>query len=111
MIAAALEERINAGVYPVGSKLPSISALMEEFGVAGLNTVRQAQQILVREGLIETQQGVGAWVKAQSVPEGERVDPVSLLKDLRGQLDRAIAQLERQRVAGGRDAGLNTSGS
>jgi DNA-binding GntR family transcriptional regulator len=95
-IADTLRERIDAGAYPVGSKLPSITELQHEFDVPGLNTIRQAQQILVVEGLLETQQGVGAWVRAQSTPVGEYVDPIALLKDLRNQIERAIDLLEKQ---------------
>ena len=46
-IAEELRERIDKGVYPVGSRLPSIAALMQEFDVKGLNTIRDAQQTAV----------------------------------------------------------------
>ena len=54
-IADALRARIADGTYPVGTKLPSITELMREFDVPGLNTVRDAQQVLVLEGLLRTE--------------------------------------------------------
>ncbi len=67
-IADTLRERIAAGTYPVGGRLPSIVELQREFDVPGLNTIRDAQQVLVREQLLRTEQGVGAFVIAQSSP-------------------------------------------
>jgi DNA-binding GntR family transcriptional regulator len=64
-------------------KLPSITELMREFDVPGLNTVRDAQQVPVREGLLRTEQGVGAWVLAQHSPTTEMAD---VLERLRGAL-------------------------
>ena len=39
-IAEELRERIDRGVYQVGSKLPSIAALMKEFDVKWLQDSR-----------------------------------------------------------------------
>jgi DNA-binding GntR family transcriptional regulator len=63
-IADLLRGRIQSGEFPVGARLPGISALMEEYGVPGLNTIRAAQQLLVHEGMLETRQGIGAFVTA-----------------------------------------------
>ncbi len=93
-IAEELRERIDRGVYPVGSKLPSIAALMKEFDVKGLNTVRDAQQMLVNEGLLRSEQGVGVWVIAKTA---EPMTTLQILDDLRqaqSALGRAIAHLE-----------------
>jgi DNA-binding GntR family transcriptional regulator len=63
----------------VTSQLPTISDLMEHYGVPGLNTIRQAQQLLVEDGLVETRQGVGAFVlRLEPVPR-----PVDVLAELR----------------------------
>lgn len=61
-LAGRLRERITSGEWEVGSKLPSISELQDEYGIHSLNTVRAAQQHLAEEGLIETRHGVGAFV-------------------------------------------------
>ena len=93
-IAEELRERIDRGVYQVGSKLPSIAALMREFDVKGLNTIRDAQQMLVHEGLLRSEQGVGVWVIAKTA---EPMTTLQILDDLRqaqSALGRAIAHLE-----------------
>ena len=95
-IADALLARIADGTYPVGTKLPSITELMREFDVPGLNTVRDAQQVLVREGLLRTEQGVGALVLAQHSPTTEMADVLERLRVARSELDRAIDYLETQ---------------
>ena len=91
-IADALRARIDAGVYPVGSKLPSIAALMRDFDVKGLNTVRDAQQMLVNECLLRPEQGVGVIATSAKTPTS-----LQILDDLRraqSALGRAIAQFE-----------------
>ena len=93
-IADELRARIDTGVYQVGSKLPSIAALMNEFDVKGLNTIRDAQQMLVNEGLLRPEQGVGVWVIAKTA---EPTTTLQILDDLRhaqSALGRAIAHLE-----------------
>ena len=52
-IADDLRAKIQAGIYPVGTKLPSISDLQEQYDVPALNTIRGAQQVLVDEGMLE----------------------------------------------------------
>ena len=97
-IAEELRERIDKGVYQVGSRLPSIAALMQEFDVKGLNTIRDAQQMLVDEGLLRPEQGVGVWVIAKTP---EPTTTLQILDDLRraqSALGRAIAHLEANHV-------------
>ena len=62
-IADLMRQRIARGQWPLGDKLPSLEALVEEFGVARL-TVRQAMDLLAREGLVSPQQGRGTFVIA-----------------------------------------------
>jgi DNA-binding transcriptional MocR family regulator len=50
-IAADLQARIVGGEFAPGDQLPPITALMEHYRVPGLNTIRQAQQLLVDDGL------------------------------------------------------------
>jgi DNA-binding GntR family transcriptional regulator len=57
--------RHACGKYPVGSKLPSINELMDEYQVSGLNPIRAAQQLLAEEGMVEAHRGVGVFVIAQ----------------------------------------------
>lgn len=87
-----LFDRITAGEFPIGTQLPSIAELQEHYDVSGLNTVRQAQQMLVADGLIETRQGVGAFViSLQAHPR--QVDVAAELRRARTAIDRALAAL------------------
>lgn len=62
-IADLMRQRIARGLWPLGEKLPSLEALVEEFGVARV-TVRQSMDMLAREGLVSPQQGRGTFVTA-----------------------------------------------
>lgn len=66
-IANELRDRITRGDIPPGSRLPSITTLMQEYEVAR-NTARRALSILEDEGLIEIVHGWGSF---------SRVDPNS----------------------------------
>ena len=61
-VAEVLRQRIAAGEYQPGQRLPSISDLMGEFGVAAL-TARKALNLLVTEGLAELSPGMGFYVR------------------------------------------------
>ncbi|GAB2473748.1 GntR family transcriptional regulator [Comamonas humi] len=60
-IADLMRRRIARGLWKHGEKLPSLEALMAEFGVARV-TVRQAVDLLAREGLVSPQRGKGTFV-------------------------------------------------
>ncbi|MEU6548614.1 GntR family transcriptional regulator [Streptomyces sp. NPDC046859] len=60
-IAVEIERRIDAGVYPVGTKLPGILALCAEFDVAQV-TARKALADLRERRLIRTENGIGSFV-------------------------------------------------
>ena len=62
-IANELREKITTGYYPPGSRLPSITSLMQEYEVAR-NTARRALAILEEEGLIEIVHGWGSFTKS-----------------------------------------------
>ena len=65
-IRRRIEERIERGIYPTGSMIPSKKDLAEEFGTTRL-TIRSAVDELVRRGQIRRVRGKGAFV-AQKVP-------------------------------------------
>ncbi|MGY1700469.1 GntR family transcriptional regulator [Geodermatophilus sp. SYSU D00766] len=79
--------------YPIGTRLPSIAELMDTYEVPGLNTIRQAQQVLIQKGLLEARQGVGVFVVATSV--SEQIDVLAELRQLRATVDRLIEHVER----------------
>jgi GntR family transcriptional regulator len=57
-----LTERINGGVYARGAMLPSEAQLRKEFGVS-LITVRRALHELALDGLVDSRQGIGNFVR------------------------------------------------
>ena len=56
-----LDQRIRAGVYPVGTALSTEEQLAAEFKVSKA-TIRQAVGALVERGIVERQQGKGTFV-------------------------------------------------
>ncbi|MFC4626065.1 FadR/GntR family transcriptional regulator [Daeguia caeni] len=69
----AIRAEIAAGRWPVGSRLPNETVLSGELGVSR-STLREAVRALVAQGILETRQGAGTFVRA--------------LSDDRAQLDR-----------------------
>lgn len=61
-VAAALRARIRGGELKPGARLPAETALATEWRVS-LPVIRQALSILRSEGLIESRQGVGTFVR------------------------------------------------
>ncbi|WP_454914915.1 GntR family transcriptional regulator [Xanthobacter sediminis] len=61
-IADVLRQRIARGVWPKAARVPTNDDLAQEFGVSRV-TIRQAVDILTREGLLEAQQGRGTFVR------------------------------------------------
>ena len=61
-LSKIFKERIQTGRWPLGHKLPSLDQLAEEFGVSRV-TARQAVTILVDEGILDSKQGRGTFVK------------------------------------------------
>jgi DNA-binding GntR family transcriptional regulator len=98
-IADDIKHRIAGGEFRPGEQLPSITSLMDHYRVPGLNTIRQAQQLLVDDGLIETRQGVGAFV-LRVEPQPRPVDVLAELRAARAALNTAIAALEKAEAAG-----------
>jgi GntR family transcriptional regulator len=69
-LASLLRHRIAGGEYPLGTLLPPMTQLADDLGVAVV-TVRQAYELLSREGLIHSQRGVGTHVAALPAAVGE----------------------------------------
>lgn len=63
-VADLLRQRIARGAWATGHKLPSLDELAAEFGVARV-TMRQAIELLARDGLVSPQQGRGTFVTGQ----------------------------------------------
>jgi GntR family transcriptional regulator len=63
-LADLFRGRIARGVWPPGATLPTIETLMREFDVARV-TVRQAVNLLAKEGLVSPERGRGTFVRRQ----------------------------------------------
>lgn len=61
-VAAILRKGIKDGTYPPGRRLPSVTTLMQEYGIASV-TARKALRVLVDEGLAESSPGIGTFVR------------------------------------------------
>jgi GntR family transcriptional regulator len=60
-IADIFRQRITRGVWPQGVRMPANEMLANEFGVSRV-TIRQAVDLLARDGIIEARQGRGTFV-------------------------------------------------
>lgn len=65
-LADVFRQRITRNHWPPGARLPTLETLMREFDVARV-TVRQAMELLARDGLVSAQRGRGTFVTAQPV--------------------------------------------
>lgn len=65
---AILADRIRSGVYPPGSRVPSVVALAEELNIS-TPTAQKALRQLREDGVTYTVPGFGSYVADQ--PEGE----------------------------------------
>ncbi|GGM56445.1 FadR/GntR family transcriptional regulator [Microbacterium saperdae] len=82
--AEILLERVRAGEWTLGQKLPGETTLAPQLGV-GRSTVREAIRQLAGRGVLTTRQGSGVFVAALDVPEDwdavlRRADIVSVIE-------------------------------
>ncbi|MFF4090435.1 winged helix-turn-helix domain-containing protein [Streptomyces nigra] len=64
-IAAIIQNRIDDGTYPAGSRVPSVVDISTEFEVAA-STAQKVLGHLKSEGLIRTEVGLGSFVEPKS---------------------------------------------
>lgn len=83
--------RLSKGEWQAGDRLPGIHALMKHYETPSLNTVRSAQQLLVNEGVLRTEQGRGTYVVA--LPD-TAADSAALLEKLQ-QARRLLVEVEK----------------
>jgi len=79
-LADVLRERIARGHWTEGGKLPSLEELVREFDVARV-TVRQAVDVLAREGLVSPERGRGTFVRPPK-PRDRRLHTVTTMGEL-----------------------------
>jgi DNA-binding FadR family transcriptional regulator len=88
-IASALEERILAGEFAAGDRLPSERLLAVEFG-ASRPIVRESLRSLIERGLIEVGPGRGAFVRGDMGARG--FQPIDLEYRRRGTTARHLSE-------------------
>lgn len=97
-VRSQLVERIRSGEFSVGQKIPSLRALMDEYGVAE-GTVHAAIRDLQHAGVLESSTGRGTFVRR--VPDkGEPSTDEALvqLRDEVADLRVRLEALERDRL-------------
>jgi len=81
-VVAEIKKRIERGVYPPGSLLPSEHQLVAEFGVSRPTIVRSLAA-LRQDGWIDTQQGKGSFVRGRpALTDVERTRPAHDVMEL-----------------------------
>jgi DNA-binding FadR family transcriptional regulator len=92
-VAGVLAERVLAGTWPAGHRIPSEPELVEMFGVSR-TVVRDAVRTLAARGLVDVRQGSGTVVRGE--PEEPYADA---LFDLLVRSDVTLADLAKAREA------------
>jgi DNA-binding FadR family transcriptional regulator len=100
-VITRIRAEIASGAWPVGSRIPTESELVDSLGVAR-NTVREAVRALAHNGLLDIRQGSGTYVAATSELAGVMqrrfadADPRDIA-ELRSTLESAAARLAAER--------------
>lgn len=99
LVDAAIEqlrEQLEAGTWPVGSRIPTEHELAERLQV-GRNTVREAVRVLVHAGMLTTRQGEGTFVRSTTDPaavlRGVQRSGVRNVLEVRAALETEAARL------------------
>lgn len=103
-VCDALIELISGDDFPAGSRLPSEMKMASRFGVSR-TVIREAVSRLKSEGLVESRQGSGVFVREQNMDAPFRIDPSILesihsvlqVVELRQVLEGEIAALAAKR--------------
>jgi DNA-binding GntR family transcriptional regulator len=100
-IADDLRADIRTGTIPVGSRIPSVRALSDRYGVAQ-GTAIQAVRQLTAEGLVATSSGRGTYVKTvpASAPD---TDALETLTKRVARLEGQVRKLEKLVVSKAED--------
>jgi GntR family transcriptional regulator len=103
-VVAEIKKRIERGIYPPGSLLPSEHQLVAEFEVSRPTIVRSLAT-LRQDGWIDTQQGKGSFVRGRpALTDAERTRPAHDLMELpeaelSGELVQAGVKLAPQHIS------------
>lgn len=95
-LATTLMREIESGRYPIGALIPTEFELCDQFGVSRF-TVREAVKLLVQQGLIVRQAGVGS--RVQSAPVDVRyTQTMSGLADLQQYADETTLVVDSKKI-------------
>lgn len=100
-VVEQLAQRIEAGDWKVGERIPPEPDLVEQLGVSR-NTLREAVQALIHTGMLEARQGDGTYVRSSSefgAAMHRRLQRSAVIEilEVRYGLEREIARLAAQR--------------
>ena len=95
-LATTLLNEIQNGKFVIGGLLPTEHVLCQQFGVSRF-TVREAIKLLVQQGLVTRQPGVGTRVQA-TAPTGQYTQTMSGLTDLQQYAVETTLQVSKQHV-------------
>lgn len=103
-VTQALLELIRNGAYPPKSRLPSEAEMAQQFGVSR-TVIREAVSRLKSEGLVESRQGSGVFVREMGLDAPFRIDPgvvdsiqqILQVVELRRGMEAEIAALAAER--------------
>lgn len=102
-VVTEIKKRIERGIYPPGTLLPSEHQLVAEFGISR-PTVVKSLSVLRQDGWIDTQQGKGSFVRGRpALDSAERTRPAHEVlelpeAELSGQLVQAGVKLAPRHV-------------
>lgn len=97
-VADAIRQATSTGELNVGDRLPSGPKLAKQLGVSTM-TVRRAIELLQREGLLRSTQGVGVFVSTAEPPPKD--DELADLRKSVDDLERRLAAVEQLLQSGG----------
>lgn len=104
-VTQALSELIRGGSYLPGTRLPSESQMARDYGVSR-TVIREAVSRLKSEGLVESRQGSGVFVREAGANLAFRIAPKKVssvqhllhVAELRGSVESEIAALAAERA-------------
>lgn len=107
-LATLFRNRIASGRWPVGSRIPNVEALAQDFGVAR-ETIRQALGLLERDGIVERFRAKGTFVRrapAAGRAHNLQIDWTSLATAHEGAELEVLEEGMVDRIPGTRDEGV-----
>ena len=78
LLADELRRKITDKIYQAGNKLPSELELQEQFQVSR-QTVRNALELLERQGLVRSRQGSGTYVVDREAEEQKKSKRIAVV--------------------------------